>query len=262
MTEVVFGRSAAGGLRYCGWPETVLSFDQDLSVGDISGDCLSRSRETSLSTLFQPLPEEAAAQRAAVRADAGTLQELLRRAASGEPIRIWYSGKPCDLCGLCWLLDRLGRQGEPDLRVLRLPETVWKGNTLVHYFGWSEVAPEEFRDFLPLEEQLLPVAVRAAGTTWQQLQQENSVLRAVVNGRLVSVPAAFYDAFLQQGLTHMDREFREANLIGFLLGRYQLGLGDGWYALRVEQLLADGTLEVLSQPDDRLYSRTLRRVRV
>ena len=40
----------------------------------------------------------------------------------------------------------------------------------------------------------------------------------------------------------LDDEFRESVLVGQVLGKNQLGIGDGWIALRVEQFIKEGLL--------------------
>ena len=94
-----------------------------------------------------------------------------------------------------------------------------------------------------------------------QLQAENAPLRAVVNGQLVSVPEDFYDPFLLRELDALPDEFREAKLIGLTMGKYQLGVSDGWYAHRIGQFIQDGRLLPLTKPEEGCptYHRILRK---
>ena len=57
-----------------------------------------------------------------------------------------------------------------------------------------------------------------------------------------------------------EREFHQGQLIGRVLG-YQLGIGDAWVALRMEEMLRRGLLEAVTQapPDRPAYHRILRR---
>lgn len=55
--------------------------------------------------------------------------------------------------------------------------------------------------------------------------------------------------------------FQEAALIGRVLGKYELGVSDGWVALRAEELVRAGTLRVVSEApaDEPVYRRTLQK---
>ena len=55
----------------------------------------------------------------------------------------------------------------------------------------------------------------------------------------------------------------EAYAIGTILGKYQLGIGDVWIALRIEQFIREGMFEVLTipEPDRPIYRRMLRKTK-
>ena len=62
--------------------------------------------------------------------------------------------------------------------------------------------------------------------TWEMLKEDNSPLRAVINGELTGVPEDFYDFLIQKELTASP--IKEARLIGNILGKYPVLLNDGW----------------------------------
>ncbi len=89
---------------------------------------------------------------------------------------------------------------------------------------------------------------------------ENAPLRALVSGRLRSLPEDAYDVSIRRALAEASREFREGRLLGDLLGRYALGVSDGWLAMRIEDMVQSGELAVVREAEaDRPYSRVLRR---
>ena len=98
---------------------------------------------------------------------------------------------------------------------------------------------------------------------YKELQQENASLRAVLNGKLVSVPDSLYDIFILRELEKQEDEFNEAQLVGQVLGKYQLGIGDGWIALRLEQFIRDGLLIPVTapEPDAPVYHRILKKIK-
>ena len=48
----------------------------------------------------------------------------------------------------------------------------------------------------------------------------------------VSVSETLYDTFILRELDTLDDEFKESVLVGQVLGKNPLGIGDGWIALR------------------------------
>ena len=78
--------------------------------------------------------------------------------------------------------------------------------------------------------------------------------------RLRRLPEDAYDVSIRRALAEAPREFREGRLIGDILGRYALGVSDGWLAMRIEAMVQSGELAVAREAKaDRLYSRVLRR---
>ena len=63
------------------------------------------------------------------------------------------------------------------------------------------------------------------------------------------------------GVEKQPWEFHEGRLIGEILGRYQLGLGDSLIALRIEEFISRGMLTPTTEPmEDRpIYHRYLRK---
>ena len=93
-------------------------------------------------------------------------------------------------------------------------------------------------------------------------EAENFPLRAVMNGKLMSVPETLYDVFIYREIDSCNDEFSEADVIGSVLGKYNLGIGDAFIAFRIEQFIRDGLLEPVTEPEpgDILYRRILRKL--
>ena len=78
--------------------------------------------------------------------------------------------------------------------------------------------------------------------------------------RLRSLPEDAYDVSIRRALAEAPRDFREGRLIGDILGRYALGVSDGWLAMRIEAMVQSGEMAVARETEaDRPYSRVLRR---
>jgi hypothetical protein len=57
-------------------------------------------------------------------------------------------------------------------------------------------------------------------------------MRALVNGKLISVPEDFYDHIIIKNIP--DQEFVMLNYRDYS-GEISFGVGDGWYALRIKR---------------------------
>ena len=248
-----------------GNPDDVYCLELVLSVGDISEEMPGPLRQQALEELIRAAStaEEARREvRKLWKIFQETLSAVIARSAAGEAVRVWYSRQPDELCGMCFLLERLQSAGAAGpVSLVELPR--WgerPDGTMVHWIGCGEVSPGEWGHLLT--EECIPSQARRRflANCWRELRHQNTPLRAVVNGQLMGVPADFYDGFIRQEIAAADREFRQAHVIGAVLGR-GLGIGDAWVALRMEKMLRAGELEVVSQapPEGPVYRRILRR---
>ncbi|MDE6732818.1 MAG: DUF1835 domain-containing protein, partial [Oscillospiraceae bacterium] len=182
----------------------------------------------------------------------GELEKLRGYVKNGEPIRIWYSSAPYSICGLLWLCAELERGAK--VFVVRLPHVIVKGDTAVSYSSWGEVEPNKFVYFQKRERTLSETEITVYAHYWSALKQENAPLRAVVNGSIISVPASFYDFLIWK---HLGNEpVNEAVLIGKILGENQLGIGDWWYARRIDKFIAENRVKIVRN-SPRKYDRIL-----
>jgi hypothetical protein len=249
-----------------GNPADVYGFSLALSVGDISEDQPGAKRRQVLERLYCMYPDVEGSEVADsfMCPTHKALVELRERLAAGETMRIWYSDWPEDMCGLYWLTAQLREWKTPAEQVflVKLPEWESDGeNTLKRISHWGELEPQEWHRYLDLQVPAPLAFVSACASQWRALQKENAALRAVLNGRLVSVPENIYDSFILREIEAVAAEFQEAMIIGRVLGKYQLGIGDGWIALRIEEMIRAGNLSVVTaaSKDVPLYHRILRK---
>lgn len=175
----------------------------------------------------------------------------------GEAVRIWYSDAPYSRCGL-YSLCRILKGYENEISVVKLPEYVVRGKNIVSYHSWNEVSAEEFGGFLPYEKPLSREEIRMYAMLWDALAEENSPLRAVVGGRVLSVLEDFYDFLIWKWLGEVP--IKEGRLIGDILGHAQLGVGDCWYARRIEHYIGQGKICVIEDSENK-YARMICRSR-
>lgn len=187
----------------------------------------------------------------------GEIERLKKYAALGEDIRLWYSDAPYSLCGFYFVCNLLK---EYDCRVfaVKLPQHMQlSDNEIQSYTTWGEVDAGKLYKFLSLTEELSAFEVRLYASKWTELKEEKSTLRAVVNGKVIGVPEDFYDHIIQKEIP--DGEFVMARLIGKILGKYPLGIGDWWYAKRINLMIEQGELVILNKNKE-IYSQTLKKM--
>ncbi len=188
---------------------------------------------------------------------------VCERSAAGEAIRVWYSHNPDEACGFYWLMAQLhGLKHHGPVYMVKLPEWEYADDdTVIQHTGWGEMEPGRVGHYLPLQQEVSPALLAGCAAHWKQLQKENAPLRVVFNGRLVSAPADIYDSFIERELAAREGEFKEAPLIGDVLGKYQLGISDVWVHRRIETMIRVGLLELVEEApgDHPVYARMLRK---
>ena len=265
MLEITFSESAHGSLRLSkGFVKGErYVFPLMWSIGDISDSTPGQARRDVLHRLCTFDLDECREQiDRQMENAAASYQTLLERAAEGEPVRVWYSGQPDELCGFYWLMAQLNGMPDCPVSAVKLPLFVEHGNDeIVSHTHWGEVLPEERHDFLPLEQPVSPNVRRSAAWHWRELQEENAPLRAEVNGRLASVPEDFYDCFIRAELPQIGEEFLQGSLIGRVMGHSQMGLHDGLLSGRIDAMVQAGGLEIIKAASEDWPSHSRRILR-
>ncbi len=230
--------------------QDILFFPLALSVGDICEQGIGPGRETAIRKLtgaeWEPALEEDL-----LRAREN-LQTLVERAKTGEAIRVWTSHNPDEACGIYWLAEQLRPIGFDKVNVTAviLPtHEEREDGTIVAHVGWGDAAPEDLGRMAELGKPLSPGILRMLANSWKQLQEENAPLRAVMNGKLSSAGEDLYDFYILREIDRFQGDFPEPQLIGNVLGRYSLGIGDCWVALRIEDFIRRGLLISVTQPE-------------
>lgn len=244
----------------------VYGFSLGLSFGDIR-EPLNRDQRMGAFRIMYSFWDEALDKQEKCRLEriASDLAKVRERIAAGEDARIWYSDTPDELCGFYWLMDelRLLPDGHGTIYAVRLPEIEEKEDSLITYNGWGEMDPGHFGAFIKLAAPVSDQLRRWYGNQWKQLQRENSLIRACINGRLRSAPDALYDEYIRRELDSQPDEFKEAVVVGSVLGRNQLGISDGYIHYRIDQWVRSGEFAALTIPgeDEPGYWRTLKKVK-
>ncbi|MGN0134829.1 MAG: DUF1835 domain-containing protein, partial [Anaerotignum sp.] len=113
MIEIVFGRGTGSMLKSAGVSEKyIYCFDLSLSLENL---------------MEKPYPD---------------LTELRTRAENGEPLRVWYSQDPDEMCGFWWLMSELEDLEDIQIHGIELPSyyECTNGDVII-WDKWEEVAP-------------------------------------------------------------------------------------------------------------------------
>lgn len=263
MIEVTFTESAGGGLMYAQrlyFEDSVVTcLPLGLSLGDIRTDVCGPERCAFLQDMILINdPEYSHVAEEELDTSRKAMEQILRSAVSGEPVRLWYSDNPDEICGFYHILSLLHIGS--DIRAIKLPEYTEEGDTLSCSCGWGNILPGKFADYLKYEEKISENAHRMYRTRWNSLVQENAPVRAVINGKVASAGEELYDFYILRELNAREEVFHEAFLIGDILGKYQPGITDWFIHRRIRHFEALGMLEAIdtapdSEPGYRRYLR-------
>jgi hypothetical protein len=184
------------------------------------------------------------------------IDRLKNYASQGESIRLWYSDSPYSMCGFYYVCDLL-REFNCKVFAIKLPQYMQIEDNLIQFYtSWGEIEAGKLYKFLHLENELSSCEIRSFVSNWVELKEERSTLRAVVNGKVIGVPEDFYDHVIRKQIP--DGEFIMARLIGNILGKHPLGIGDWWYAKRINKMIEKGEL-VIVQKQKEIYSQVLKK---
>lgn len=185
------------------------------------------------------------------------IKRLKKYASHGECFRLWYSDAPYSLCGLYYVCNLL-RENDCKISAIKLPQYMqFSDNGIQFYTTWGEINAGKFYKFLPQEKELSTCEIRSFASKWNDLKEERSTLRAVVNGKVIGVPEDFYDHIIRKEIP--DGEIVMGRLIANILGKYRLGIGDWWYAKRIKKMIEHGELVVV-QKQKKIYRQVLRKL--
>lgn len=182
-------------------------------------------------------------------------ERLKKYLENGEDIRIWYSKSAYSLCGLyhvCKLLYNCQNR----VFLVELPDYRINGNVIISYQNWGEIAAEEFAAFIENQREINYHERKQYATKWSELVEDNSPLRAVINNHVIGVEENFYDFLIWKKLT--QKPIKQARLIGNILGNYQISIGDGWYAKRIQYYIDKGKIEIVEDSENK-YARVIRK---
>lgn len=180
---------------------------------------------------------------------------LLEHAKIGDAIRIWGCDTASSLCGYYYVVHELMNYNCA-ITLVKLPEWSFNTEQTKHLVDWNELPIEDWPNSLLHEYQISMSLKRAIATEWIRLKKENAPLRVSINNRLYSANDSFYDGFILSEVGNQDTKVSQ--LIICLMKKYRFGLGDWFFAERIQVLLKLGKL-ICVQESPWFYNNIIRK---
>ncbi|WP_026525119.1 MULTISPECIES: DUF3658 domain-containing protein [unclassified Butyrivibrio] len=226
----------------------IICLELSLEYGDISGRIPGKKRDQVIYQLISTMyPESRNGNIAKEWVDgiAGNNRKylkLLKDAISNEEeIRIWYSNSPSEINGFYWLMNYLDKNKYYEkVSAVYLPPNYWTGKYYCN--AWGQMPPEKWFDTLSLEKNITKEQIKHCSEKWKDLQKDNLPLRLMVSGSIVSLHEEFLDSIIRDVIKNMSKTFKISRLVGEVMGKTELMLGDLIIFERVNSMIERGEI--------------------
>lgn len=177
-----------------------------------------------------------------------SLEKLKASIGKGETFRIWYTEDNCEYCNFCWLLSIFNElDAQNIIYVVRLPaEVTLPDGEYERKYNTSSFMPEELFELVSEQTVLSESRKNYYVEQWKRAVEENTNLRLVLYGNIVSVNEDFYDQAIMVEAEKYEEVINEAQLVGRCVAR--LGLTDLFVGKRIEYMIDKGIFEVVCLP--------------
>lgn len=241
--------------------EDIAGVSFGLSEGDITspiclGNCPRKDYIRSVFS-FDRYNEEADMEASIDEFWTNCINDLEKLKSNPPQIRVWLDCTPDAQCGLLFLADLL-KDSQTEIHIVELPSKITReDNCIAEYRGWGEVEPQLYGTFLANEKVLTEKAICDLAAKWEHLKAENSPLRVVENGSVVSADMSYYDDLIRKEFP--KDTCRIAYIIGSALGKQKILTGDVFIAKRIQEFIKSGELKIISGENDGFYAAIVKR---
>lgn len=162
---------------------TIMSYT-DLDYGYISDD-FNKSRERWINEFVDEKYKESF-----LKSYNENFNRIIKFAKKGNVIRIWVSDNPTSLCGFYHLVNSLK---ERNCKMIMIKQPEEEGYS---YNYWSLNDWNYIKKCLVLEKELSKEQIEYYSNEWIRLVNENTKLRIMLDGRIVSVEEDYFDEII------------------------------------------------------------------
>lgn len=169
------------------------------------------------------------------------LIKLKELAGEGKKFRIWYGNAAMELAGFYYICNVL-KDYDVEVYSVSLPPYYEIGGKNKQIASWGMAFGFEFGYLIENEKKLTSEDVEYFSLLWEKLVEENAPLRAVVAGKLISVPEDFYDSLI---LSYFTEETIKENVWSSYIMSLGLGISSGFVEQRIWAMGKIGVIELL-----------------
>ena len=190
------------------------------------------------------------------------LSEIEQKAKQGEKIRIWYSEAPDEICAFCYflcLLDIWEIENE-NIFCVKLPGYIlFENGKYEKRPSTGSYEPELLVKALDFQRPLTSSYRSFYIKQWKRAQSENTGMRTVLSGEIVSVYEDFYDQIIITEIRKRKGIIKETELLIDSLVKTNTDVQ--FIISRIDNLINEGILEVVEEQRDVPYfSRVFRKL--
>lgn len=184
------------------------------------------------------------------------LQSVKELAEKGKSFRIWYSNAAMELAGFYYICHVL-KDYNVEVHTVELPLYYEIGGKCRQIASWGMAYGYEFGYLIETEKKLTSENLKYFALLWEDLVEENAPLRAVVAGKLISVPEDFYDSLV---ISYFKEETIKENVWISYIMSLCLGIDCGYVEQRIWAMGEKGVIELLHDGEninERVWKRKM-----
>ena len=189
------------------------------------------------------------------------ISEIELKAKQGEKIRIWYSEQSSEMCAFCYFLCLLDMWEIENKNIffIKLPGYIlFENGEYEKHPSTGSYEPELLIKSLKLQQQLSFSYKSFHINQWKRAQCENTGMRTVLSGEIISVYEDFYDQIILTEIEKSADIIKETDLLAPSLTKTNTNVK--FIISRIDNLIRDGILEVVEEQRDVPYfSRTFKK---
>lgn len=235
------------------------SFAPNLDIGDISIDSTSIQRNHQLLELLESSsdnPEYIKHFHDEWREYTICFNKLEEAINTAEDIFIWYNCTPSSICGMYYITNFfLNRKNT--INIIKLPTYQIKKSVMTYCYNWEDYSFKDVDTDLFVRERTikLPVeVVKEISTQWKKLVIENTILRVIINEKVISVDETFYDFLIMPQFTLHERKI--IDIIADIIHE-GLSIPQWWIERRIYYFIQNGTTVICNRGADFYHQKIM-----
>lgn len=206
--------------------KTVVLFNDDLSVGDISNCRDYEKRKKVLHNIFLNDIHNISDNELKIE-----YEKFYETLSKENDFIIWYAFNPRDYCNLYYIVNLFS---EKNIKVVEcIKKTI--GNNSFHYKWVGEILPEDMPMFFNRARTLNKQEKNKYSSKWKKLSLENGLLRANICGEIKTVNENYYDNLVLKNISMKNKMI--VSIIGKLMGINELSLREWFFIWRIKCLV-------------------------